>query len=184
VNLRNLSNLHFELIKSFKIKSPQIEFPPLHRELFNVDYYVYCHQQQQMQQLAQQQQQQQPIYHHQQQQQQQQLHLPHQAHYHINNGTTTPLQAHQARFGVHNLKHEATANPSPSPPNASATTLTTNNSVNGVILTTSTVPTPPITTTTTTTTSIPSSPTNQITLPLQTTNISNGKDIILFYSCK
>ncbi len=49
VNLRRLTQLHFELIKSFKIKNTQIEFPPLHRELFNVDYYVYCHQQQQLQ---------------------------------------------------------------------------------------------------------------------------------------
>jgi hypothetical protein len=49
VNLRRLNSLHFELIKSFKIKNPNIEFPPLHRELFNVDYYVYCYQQQQLQ---------------------------------------------------------------------------------------------------------------------------------------
>jgi len=59
VNLRRLTQSHFELIKSFKINNPSIEFPPLHRELFNVDYYVYCHQQQQMQ--LQQQQQLQPI---------------------------------------------------------------------------------------------------------------------------
>jgi hypothetical protein len=50
VNLRRLTNLHFELIKSFKIKNQHVEFPPLHRELFNVDYFVYCHQQQQQQQ--------------------------------------------------------------------------------------------------------------------------------------
>lgn len=49
VNLRRLNSLHFELIKCFKIKNPNIEFPPLHRELFNVDYYVYCYQQQQLQ---------------------------------------------------------------------------------------------------------------------------------------
>jgi hypothetical protein len=62
VNLRRLTQSHFELIKSFKIHNPSIEFPPLHRELFNVDYYVYCHQQQQMQLQQQQQQQQlQPI---------------------------------------------------------------------------------------------------------------------------
>jgi hypothetical protein len=41
VNVRRLNQSHFELIKSFKIKNPQIEFPPLHRELFNVDYFVY-----------------------------------------------------------------------------------------------------------------------------------------------
>nr|ASL70605.1 nuclear receptor [Brachionus koreanus] len=68
VNLRHLNTSHFELIKNFKIKNPMLEFPPLHRELFNVDYYVYCHQQQQQQQ----QQQQLQIHQHQHQQQQQQ----------------------------------------------------------------------------------------------------------------
>ena len=63
-NVRRLTQSHFELIKSFKIKNCHVEFPPLHRELFNVEYYVYQYKQQ-MQQLQQQQ-----------QQQQQQIHLP------------------------------------------------------------------------------------------------------------
>jgi hypothetical protein len=68
VNVRRLNQSHFELIKTFKIKNSQIEFPPLHRELFNVDYFVYYHQQQQQQQQVQlqQQQQQQHQQHHQQ----------------------------------------------------------------------------------------------------------------------
>jgi hypothetical protein len=47
VNLKRLTQMHLELIKKFKIKYPSVEFPPLHRELFNVDYFVYYHQQQQ-----------------------------------------------------------------------------------------------------------------------------------------
>ncbi len=47
VNLKRLTQMHLELIKKFKIKNPTVEFPPLHRELFNVDYFVYYHQQQQ-----------------------------------------------------------------------------------------------------------------------------------------
>ena len=53
VNLKKLTISHFEIIKAFKIKFPKIEFPPLHRELFNVDYYIYYQQQQQQQQIQQ-----------------------------------------------------------------------------------------------------------------------------------
>lgn len=72
VDARRLNQSHFDLIRNFKINNVQIEFPPLHKELFNVDYYVYFHQQQQQQQQIQIQQQ-----HMQQQQQQQHVqHLP------------------------------------------------------------------------------------------------------------
>lgn len=53
VSVRRLTQSHFELVKAFKIKNPHVEFPPLHRELFNVDYYVYLHNQQQQQQQQQ-----------------------------------------------------------------------------------------------------------------------------------
>jgi hypothetical protein len=53
VGVRRLTHSHFELVKAFRIKHPRLEFPPLHRELFNVDYYVYLHQQQQQQQQQQ-----------------------------------------------------------------------------------------------------------------------------------
>lgn len=45
VNLKRLSFCHFDIIKSFKMKYPNVEFPPLHRELFNVDYIIYYDQQ-------------------------------------------------------------------------------------------------------------------------------------------
>ncbi|CAF0712791.1 unnamed protein product [Brachionus calyciflorus] len=88
VNLRHLTTAHFELIKNFKIKNPLVEFPPLHRELFNVDYYVYCHQQQQLQMHQQQIQMQQQ----QQQQQQQQIPVHHQMNRFnsVNNNAASP----------------------------------------------------------------------------------------------
>lgn len=78
VNVRRLTQSHFDLIKNFKIKHSHVEFPPLHRELFNVDYYVYIHHQQQQQQHIQQQHQQQPLIHQQQQQQHHQQQQPQQ----------------------------------------------------------------------------------------------------------
>lgn len=83
VNVRRLTQSHFDLIKNFKIKHSHVEFPPLHRELFNVDYYVYLHHQQQQQLVQQQQpqlqqQQQQVAIHQQQQQQQTIIHSHHQ----------------------------------------------------------------------------------------------------------
>lgn len=126
VNLRHLSNLHFELIKSFKIKHPQVEFPPLHRELFNVDYFVYCHQQQLQQQ--QQQQQQMIAQQHYHQQQQPQMGTPH--HY-LNNSTNGMSQARYNGNGM--CKQEASA--SPSPPILTSS--------NPTLATASTVPSPP-----------------------------------------
>lgn len=111
VNLRHLSNLHFELIKSFKIKNPQIEFPPLHRELFNVDYFVYCHQQQQLQQQQQQQQMMVQQQHYQQPQQQM-------GHYHGIQQQPQPGQMNGRYNGpgvLVQIKQESTS--SPSPPN-------------------------------------------------------------------
>ena len=52
VNLKRLTQMHLELIKKFKLKNPSVEFPPLHRELFNVDYLIYYHQQQTHQTIA------------------------------------------------------------------------------------------------------------------------------------
>jgi hypothetical protein len=102
--IRPLTRTHFELLTNFKLKYAHIEFPPLHKELFNVEYYIYYnhhHQQQQHhQQLVsgnnenstsptQQQQQQQQVYHIQPQQQQQQ-----QIQYHHGNlqQTSSPQQ--------------------------------------------------------------------------------------------
>lgn len=71
VNLRHLNNSHYELIKNFKIKNPHVEFPALHRELFNTDYYIYYNYQMQQQQQMQMQQ-----MNHPQQQQQVQQQMP------------------------------------------------------------------------------------------------------------
>lgn len=73
VNLRRLNSLHFDIIKNFKVKNSQVEFPPLHRELFNVDYFVYCYQKQQQQQQQVHHQMIQQQQHQQQHQQQQQV---------------------------------------------------------------------------------------------------------------
>ncbi len=40
VNLKELTYSHYEIIKTFKINYPRIEFPPLHRELFNVESFL------------------------------------------------------------------------------------------------------------------------------------------------
>jgi hypothetical protein len=37
VNLMKISISHYNLIKQYKIKKPFINFPPLHKELFNID---------------------------------------------------------------------------------------------------------------------------------------------------
>ena len=54
--VRPLTRTHFELLTNFKLKYPLIEFPPLHKELFNVEYFIFYnhhqHQQQQQQQIV------------------------------------------------------------------------------------------------------------------------------------
>lgn len=133
VNLRRLTHSHFELIKSFKLKNPAIEFPPLHRELFNVDYFVYCHQQQQQQQLQLQ------------QQQQQQLQIQHQTQLpqtqmlaQANRFASAPIAASQTQ--PHNqymlqhklptqIKHESSINANMSSPSPSSCSSSSSSSV-------------------------------------------------------
>ena len=38
---RPLTRTHIDLLTNFKLKYPHIEFPPLHKELFNVEYFIY-----------------------------------------------------------------------------------------------------------------------------------------------
>ena len=123
VNIRHLTQTHFEIIKSFKIKYSQVEFPPLHRELFNVDYYVYCHQQQQLQ-LQQQQQQQQQKQHQIQHQTHQMARYQHHQQFQMHQNTQQP----QFNNNTGQIKSENLML-SPSPSSCSSSSSSSNSSI-------------------------------------------------------
>jgi hypothetical protein len=57
--IRPLTRTHIDLLTNLKLKYPHIEFQPLHKKLFNVDYFIYYNHYQLQLQLQQHQQQQQ-----------------------------------------------------------------------------------------------------------------------------